>query len=347
MQSIENTRENLFIFWVILGTRFFRVFKQEFGLISEIDKTTSLHLNNEVQFLCFTLDEEGDHSQLYAMNVFKIREIIYYDGDFTETAGENDGVMLGFLSVRGESIPLVDMRRWLYYSSNDPRRDLREYSINAQKCLVVICNFSNYTIGLKISGVKHIIQRNWSEVNTGSEYGIDGNNKVTATTKYDNGSIIQVLDIEQMAIDAFPMLGEFSSLKLQSIKGIDSNKIILLAEDSKSAAKSIQNIIEKLELKYFTFPNGKALLDYLYSEENIDLIGAIITDLEMPIISGFEVLKQVKENPNTRHIPVIINSSMSSDSNRQMAEVLHADGFIIKTNPIEVEEALKEYLFPN
>lgn len=312
-------------------------------MVNEIDKTTSLHLNNEVQFLCFTLDEE-DNPPLYAMNVFKIREIIYYDGDFTETAGENDGVMLGFLSVRGESIPLVDMRRWLHYNSSEPNRDLRGYSISTQKCLVVICDFSNYIIGLKISGVKHIIQKSWSEVNAGSEYGIDGNSKVTATTKYDDGSIIQVLDIEQMAVDAFPMLGNFSNLKLQSIGSIDSSKIILLAEDSKSAAKSIQNIIEKLELKYFTFPDGKALLDYLYSEENLDLIGAIITDLEMPIVSGFEVLKQVKEDPRTCHIPVIINSSMSSDSNRQMAEILHADGFIIKTNPVEVEEALREYL---
>ena len=83
---------------------------------SLIDKTTSLHLNNEVQFLCFTLEEESDGSnQLYAMNVFKIREIIYYNDDLTETAGDNSGIVLGYLTVRDETIPLVDMRRWLYY----------------------------------------------------------------------------------------------------------------------------------------------------------------------------------------------------------------------------------------
>ncbi|PAF48444.1 chemotaxis protein CheV [Helicobacter sp. 12S02634-8] len=312
-------------------------------MISSIDKTTSLHLNNEVQFLCFTLDGELD-SQLYAMNVFKIREIIYYEGEFTQTAGENDGIMLGFLTVRGESIPLVDMKRWLYYSPQDPRRDLRPYSIEGEKSLVVICNFSNYTVGLKILGVKRIIQKSWSEVVVGSEYGFDGRSKVTATTKYDDGSVIQILDVEKMVADAFPMLEGFSSLELQSIEAINSDKIILLAEDSQFAARSLQKIIEKLELKYFTFPNGKALLDYLFSEDVIAHIGVIITDLEMPMVSGFEVLKRTKENPQTRHIPVIVNSSMSSDSNKQMAQALHADGFITKSNAVEIEELLKKFL---
>ncbi|PAF52721.1 chemotaxis protein CheW [Helicobacter sp. 13S00477-4] len=312
-------------------------------MISDVDKTTSLHLNNEVQFLCFTLDNESN-SQLYAMNVFKIREIIYYNGEFTETAGENDGIMLGFLTVRGESIPLVDMKRWLHYSSQDTQRDLRPYSIEGKKSLVVICNFSNHTIGLKILGVKRIIQKNWSEVSVGSEYGFDSDSKVTATTKYDDGSVIQILDVEKMILDAFPMLEDFSGLELQPIETIRSNKIILLVEDSKSAAKSLQKIIEKLDLKYFTFPNGRILLDYLKSDNNIEHIGAIITDLEMPEVSGFEVLKQVKENPQTKHIPVIINSSMSSDSNKQMAKVLDADGFITKSNALEIEELLKQYL---
>lgn len=312
-------------------------------MISDIDKTTSLHLNNEVQFLCFTLDEESN-SQLYAMNVFKIREIIYYDGEFTETAGENDGIMLGFLTVRGESIPLIDMKRWLYYSPDDPERDLKPYSIQAEKSLVVICNFSNYAVGLKILGVKRIIQKNWSEVSVGSEYGFDGNSKVTATTKYDDGSVIQILDVEKMVADAFPMLDNFSGLELQPIEAINSNKIILLAEDSQFAARSLQKIIEKLELKYFTFPNGKVLLDYLFSSGVIEHIGAVITDLEMPMISGFEVLKRIKESPETKHIPVIVNSSMSSDSNKQMAQTLHADGFITKSNAAEIEELLKKFL---
>ncbi|MGI0406737.1 chemotaxis protein CheW [Helicobacter himalayensis] len=314
-------------------------------MIDNID--TTLHLKNEAQFLCFTLEKEGDkESQLYAMNVFKVKEIIYYTDVLTKTEGQQDGVLLGFLTVRGTTIPLVDMRRWLHYSPSEPNRDLRPFSIESpdDKSLVVICSFSNYTVGLKILGVRRIIQKNWNEVNVGSEFGIDGNSKVTATTKYDDSTVIQILDVERMVADVFPMQDASHQLELESISAIHSNRIVLLAEDSKTAAKSLQHIIERLELQYFTFPNGKALLDYLNNAGVAQMVGAIITDLEMPMISGFEVLKRVKDNPETAHIPVIINSSMSSDSNKQMAEALKADAFITKSNPIEVEQALKRLL---
>ena len=156
--------------------------------------------------------------------------------------------------------------------------------------------------------------------------------------------MVQILDVERMVVDAFPMQSSVNELDLESIGPIMSNRIVLLAEDSKTAAKSLQHVIEKLELQYFTFPNGKGLLDYLNNAGVAKMVGAIITDIEMPVISGFEVLKRVKENPETAHIPVIINSSMSSDSNKQMAESLKADAFITKSNPIEIEQALKRLL---
>ncbi len=322
-------------------------------MIKGVDKTTNLHLNNEAQFLCFTLEEDQAQSskqdlpetQLYAINVFKVREIIYYDGEITETAGENDGLVLGFLTVRGDSIPLVDMRRWLYYNPREPHRDLRPYSITeSKKNLIVICHFSNQNIGLKILGVKHIIHKNWNEINVGSEYGFDGDSKVTATTKYEDGSVIQILDVERMIIDAFPGIRNKNLLEIQGLGAIQTDKIVLMAEDSKSASKALEAILERLEVKYISFGNGRALLDYLGVEGVAQKVGAIITDLEMPMVSGFEVLRRVKNYPPTKHIPVIVNSSMSSDSNKQMAETLHADGFIIKSNPDEIQEYLRKFL---
>ena len=308
-----------------------------------IDKNTSLHLNNEVQFLCFTLEEEKEGiSQLYAMNVFKIREIIYYDNEITETAGEDNGIILGYLTVRDETIPLIDMRRWLRYSKDDPNRDLREFSLNTKKSLVVICNFSNSTVGLKILSVKRIIHKSWNDIDTGIEFGNDADAKVTATTKFDDGSVIQILDVERMLTDACLSTDVANEHKLKDLGTISTDKIVLLAEDSKTAAIFLQKIIEKLNIKYFCFPNGKALIDYLYNPGVIERVGAVITDLEMPVMSGFEVLKRIKETPATSHIPVIINSSMSGDGNRQMAKSLRADGFVTKSNPTEIEQALRK-----
>ncbi|CAJ99616.1 chemotaxis protein [Helicobacter acinonychis] len=312
-------------------------------MVKDIDKTTSLHLNNEVQFLCFRLDEEKD-AQLYGVNIFKIREIIHYDGEVTETLGGSDGVMLGFLSVRGESIPLVDVRRWLYCDANDPSRDLKEYSVKNNHNLVIVCHFSNHSIALKVLKIERIIHKNWTEISAGDKQGIEANNKLSAITRFDEQRVMQILDVEKMISDVFPSLKDLDDLTLRCIKAIQSQKLILIAEDSLSALKTLEKIVQTLELRYLAFPNGRELLDYLYEKEHYQKVGVVITDLEMPNTSGFEVLKTIKADPKTNHIPVIINSSMSSDSNRQLAQSLEADGFVVKSNILEIHEMLKKTL---
>ena len=70
----------------------------------------------------------------------------------------------------------------------------------------------------------------------------------------------------------------------------------------------------------------------------------IITDLEMPEASGFEVIKQVKTNAISKHIPIVVNSSMSGTSNEEMALSLDADDFISKSNPIQIEKAVNKLM---
>lgn len=310
-------------------------------MLKNIVKSTELHLMNEVQFLCFLLEEDGE---LYATNVFKVREVVHYTDVLTRTEGEDNDVVLGFIDMRGESIPLLDLRRWLYFNPENMINNLNEFSINSDKYLIMICDFSGYTVGLRIHSVKRIIERSWDEVVTGTEYGFQKNGKVVATTKFDDGKIVQVLDVEKMLSELFPSISDPESLNLQTLEKIDSDKIILLAEDSKSITKSMQIILEKLGLRYYTFQNGKELLNYLHTGRDVDEVGAIITDLEMPIVSGFEVLKQVKNNNDLKHIPVIVNTSMSSESNISLAKSLNANAFLTKLKPAELEYELRKVL---
>ncbi len=312
-------------------------------MVRDINKTTSLHLNNEVQFLCFRLDKEKD-AQLYGLNIFKIREIIHYDGEVTEILGGSDGVMLGFLSVRGESIPLVDVKRWLHYNASDLSRNLKEYSVKDEHNLVIVCHFSNHSIALKVLKIERIIHKNWTEISAGDKQGINEEGKLSAITRFDEERVVQILDVEKMVSDVFPSLKDLDDLTLRCIEAIQSQKLILIAEDSLSALKTLEKIVQTLELRYLAFPNGKELLDYLYEKEHYQQVGVVITDLEMPVISGFEVLKTIKADSRTEHLPVIINSSMSSDSNRQLAQSLEADGFVVKSNILEIHEMLKKTL---
>lgn len=314
-------------------------------MISDIDSTISLHLNNEAQFLCFTLSsDENNDAELYGINIFKIREIIHYEGDVTETVGGNDSMMLGFLTIRGESVPLIDVNRWIYFDPDNPDKDLSKASIKSDQNLVIVCEFSSCVVGLRIFAIKQIVHKNWGEISVGGKQGFSTGGKVNAITRFEQDRVIQILDVERMLVDTFPTMQELDQLKEQFVDAIRSDKLIFIAEDSQVAMHNLERIIEGLKLKYEAFPNGDALLKRLFNENMIEQVGAVITDLEMPVMSGFEVLKRIKADARTKHLPVIVNSSMSSESNKQLADSLHADGFVIKSHPNEIQELLQEYL---
>ncbi|WP_373973453.1 chemotaxis protein CheW [Helicobacter mustelae] len=312
----------------------------------QVDQVTSLHKNNELQLLCFRLEKDKD---LYAVNVFKIREVVKYNGSLNTISFEEHALVEGLITIRGMTLPLVDMRKWFHYDGNFPNRSLKDHRIHregGQDDVIMICEFSHWTIGVRIFEADRILSKKWTEIEQGvSITGGAYNNKLVSYTRYFDGSLVQVVDIEKMLVDVFPWIEEEKQLELNELKKIPTKKIALLADDSPSVLKTMGFILDKLELKHLDFTNGEKLLDYLFDKKTkLDEIGFIITDLEMPQVSGFEVIKQVKNNPDTAHLPVIVNSSMSGSSNEYMALSLKADRFISKSNPIEIKEAIQELL---
>lgn len=314
--------------------------------LMQVDQVTSLHKNNELQLLCFRLEEEGD---LYAVNVFKIREVVKYDGQLSIVSYEKHALVEGLITIRGMTLPLVDMKKWFHYDPKDPKRDLTPHGIereSGEDDVIMICEFSRWTIGVRIYKADRILSKKWTEMEQGIHItGGHQDSKVVSHTRYFDGRLVQAVDIEKMLIDVFPWIEEEKLLELRELKAIHSEKIILLADDSPSVLKTMGAILDKLGIRHHDFINGQRLLDFLFSPEvDIDQIGLIITDLEMPEVSGFEVIKQSKNHPKTAHLPIIVNSSMSGSSNEEMALSLKADYFISKSNPIEMERAIQEIM---
>ena len=61
----------------------------------------------------------------------------------------------------------------------------------------------------------------------------------------------------------------------------------------------------------------------------------ILMDLEMPVVDRWEPVQRLKENPQTRDIPIIGMSAYALDSEREQAIAAGCDGFDVK--PIEFE----------
>jgi two-component system, chemotaxis family, response regulator Rcp1 len=108
---------------------------------------------------------------------------------------------------------------------------------------------------------------------------------------------------------------------------------ILLIEDHPGDVLLIQTAISHLELpcRLHVAPNGRAALDFLSSDygspASPDLI---LLDLNLPGLNSHQVLERLKENPQTRHLPVLVLSSSGSPSDIQRSYQHHANGYISK-----------------
>ncbi|WP_104624773.1 chemotaxis protein [Helicobacter felis] len=314
--------------------------------LAHIDQVTNLHRNNELQLLCFRL---GKNKDLYAVNVFKIREVVKYNGTLTMISHEPNSLVEGLIIIREMTIPLIDMKKWFYYDSNNKQKDLRPFRIEKEPHeddIIMICEFSRWTIGVRIYEADRILNKKWTEIEQSAGVGGNtGNSKLVSRTRYFDGRLVQVVDIERMLTDVFPWIEEESHEELAKLSPLYSDKIVLFADDSPSVLKTMQVILDKLGIKHVDFINGQQLLDYLFDKETpVEEIGLIITDLEMPEASGFEVIRRVKLDPRMAKIPIVVNSSMSGSSNEEMARSLHADDFISKSNPLDVERIIKQFL---
>ena len=100
--------------------------------------------------------------------------------------------------------------------------------------------------------------------------------------------------------------------------------------------------------------NGEEALDYLYqrgsyNNKNAPRPNLILLDLNMPTVSGKEVLKNLKSNPDLEKIPVIIFTTSSDEMDIDQCYDLGANSYIHKPvsleNFIESIKRLKEYWF--
>lgn len=72
----------------------------------------------------------------------------------------------------------------------------------------------------------------------------------------------------------------------------------------------------------------------------------ILTDILMPEVDGFEVIRVLKEDENLKHIPILIMSNLGQEDHIQKGLKLGALGYIVKSQitPSHVVEKIKEIL---
>jgi len=296
------------------------------SLMDHVDASTQLAKNNEVQLLVFKASMGGD-TPFYAINVFKTREVVEAKNHFLTQIPASHPLLEGTIVLRGVQIPILNLPLWL----NHPIT-YEEQSTSR----LLICDFNGVIIGLRITEAHRVIKKNWSDMHAPDSYNMNEHSKVVNDTRLEDGSICMVLDFEQLLADVIPTAMVDVDESPENIRDVEIPKrlkdgCLLIAEDSKVAQRHLHQILTKAEINHQIFNNGKLLMDYIASMPDKSVIPAIVTDIEMPEMSGFTVIRLLRENLETANIPIIVNSSMTGENNKREAEGLGADGFVSKT----------------
>ena len=114
--------------------------------------------------------------------------------------------------------------------------------------------------------------------------------------------------------------------------------MLLLAEDNFDDVFFLQRALQKAAIPapVNVAKNGQAAIDYLKSVmEDGDrsphtLPSLVLLDLKLPYVSGFEVLKWIREQPTLANLPVVILTSSPEERDREMAAALGASGYLVK-----------------
>ena len=83
-----------------------------------------------------------------------------------------------------------------------------------------------------------------------------------------------------------------------------NGKRLILVADDEFINRELLGIILKDEYELLFASNGKEALEIIW--EHQDTLSLVLLDLMMPVMSGTELLKTVKENPELKHIPIIV-----------------------------------------
>lgn len=105
-------------------------------------------------------------------------------------------------------------------------------------------------------------------------------------------------------------------------------KRTILIVDDQSINRRILDKLLRDEYNIMTAENGQAALEILHS--NSDVISAVLLDIVMPVMDGYDVLREMKANPALSKIPVIVSSQKDGDEAEVKALSLGAMDFIAK-----------------
>jgi len=108
-------------------------------------------------------------------------------------------------------------------------------------------------------------------------------------------------------------------------------QVILAVDDSATVRKFVSVSLGMQGFQVITASDGMEALEKL-PRQQVDLL---ITDLNMPNMDGFELIRALRENSQYKDLPVIILTSLTDQVSRETGAQLGVTSFVVKPFSLE------------
>lgn len=265
---------------------------------------------NELEIVEFHVDLDGYEGH-YGLNVAKVVEIIRRQKVTSMPEMRHPAILGAFSHRNGRVVPLVDIAKYLH---SNP--------ITNPDAKIIVTEFNTVSTAFLVSGVNRIYRLSWTDVEAPSKLMQDmSHNAVTGVVRLDE-RVVFLLDLEAIVATLHP--GMAIRMEERAGQEIPEQFTILHADDSSSIRRLVAQLLEKEgRFKLIQAVDGQEAWEKLVTiAQNCESRGVsltsvlqgVISDIEMPLLDGLTLCKQIKEHPLLKRLPVCMFSSLISDS---------------------------------
>ena len=116
-------------------------------------------------------------------------------------------------------------------------------------------------------------------------------------------------------------------------------KTVLAVDDSKTMRDMVTFTLKEAGYNALEAEDGKAALNVLSG----NAVDAVITDLNMPNMNGFELIRALRSDPKHKFTPILMLTTEGDDTKKQEGKSAGATGWLVKPfNPQKLVEVIKK-----
>jgi chemosensory pili system protein ChpA (sensor histidine kinase/response regulator) len=159
---------------------------------------------------------------------------------------------------------------------------------------------------------------------------------VTGATVLPDGSIVLILNPVQLASRQRSLPGATSAADATLVVPAAAAPVVMVVDDSITVRKITSRLLEREGYRVVTARDGVDALEQLKKERP----AVMLIDIEMPRMDGFDLTRNVRGDPRTMEIPIIVISSRTAPKHRSRASELGVNAYLGK--PYEEAELLQQ-----